>query len=149
MTPSLWAKYERAVNAYSDTVSLQTVLWKRMVARIDRWQEGIKQFEDITFKTLVAYNTFRTWPVDSRTDTGIIDKEYMHLYLNKAQMEREGHLTPEGQLNFNPGYDRFWINGLEYEPAGDTGTGQAEDNPLYIILILEREVTPTGVDSRT
>jgi len=145
MTDAVWTKYRNAVNSYSDTVANEAVIWKRVTSNVDRWQEGMaKIYEDTSISCLVAYNTFRTWPVDSRTDTGIIDKEYCHLYLNKAYLEAQGWLTPNGQLDFNPDFDRFILDGLTYKPAGDTGTAQANTNPLFIIVILEREETSTG-----
>lgn len=149
MTPELWAKYVKTVNSYSDSVSNQKVTWKHMVSNVDRWMEGMnKQFEERVMDVLVAYNTFRTWPVDIRTDTGIIDKEYCHLYLNMEYLRIQGWLTPHGVFAFNPDYDRFVINGEVYKPAGDTGTAQANIAPVFQILILEREEAVTGHKAR-
>lgn len=149
MTPAVWAKYKTAIDAYSQTVSSEDITWHRLSANVDRWMEGMEEnFEIVNFVSLVAYNTFRTWPVDSRTETGIIDKEYCHLYLNLTYLEENGWLTADKQFDFNPGFDRFWINGLEYKPAGDTGAAQANINPLFQILILEREEFKTGDKQR-
>lgn len=149
MTSALWSKYIKAVNAYSHSVSNETVIWDRVVVNTDRFGEGeAEQVTQIPLQTLVAYNSFRTWPVDDRTFTGDVDKEYCHLYLNLEYLEKEGFLTSSHQFSFNPGLDRFWINGIKYKPAGDTGTAQANINPLFQILILERDEYDTGNNPR-
>jgi len=149
MTQQTWAKYINAINPYSDSVSEQPITWNHMVSNVDRWQEGMtKEYEVRNMVSLVAYNTFRTWPVDIRTDTGIIDKEYCHLYLNMQYLRDNGWLTPNEAFDFNPDYDRFIINGQEYKPAGDTGTAQANIAPVFYILILEREESDTGNKAR-
>ena len=145
MTPEIWNTYIKVINAFSDSVSEQEILWKHMSSNIDRWQEGMaKKFEDRNMLSLVQANTFRTWPVDTRTDAGIIDKEYLHLFINLQYLRDKGWLTSGGSLDFNPDYDRFWINGQEYKPAGDTPISQAGDQLIFYILILEREETKTG-----
>ena len=149
MSQAIWDKYINVVNNYSDSVALQDVTWEHMISNVDRWQEGeAKQFETREMETLVAYNTFRTWPVDIRTDTGIIDKEYCHLYLNINYLTENGWLTPGGAFDFNPDYDRFILHGQIYKPAGDTGTAQANISPVFYILILEREESETGNKTR-
>ncbi len=149
MSQGIWDAYINVINAYSDSVSEQEITWHHMISNIDRWQEGMeKEFENRSMTTLVAYNTFRTWPVDIRTDTGIIDKEYCHLYLNMKYLRDNNWLTPNGVFAFNPDFDRFTINGQIYKPAGDTGTAQANIAPVFQILILEREEAVTGVKAR-
>jgi len=149
MTTNVWDKYKKAINAFSNTVSNEDIQWHRLISNVDRFGEGeSEQTEIIPLKSLVAYNTFRTWPVDSRTPSGTIDKEYCHLYLNLAYLQENNWLTVNKQFDFNPGLDRFWLNGLEYKPAGDTGTSQANVDPLFQILILEREEYATGKDTR-
>lgn len=149
MSPATWDKYIKVIDNFSDSVSNQKIIWKHMVSNVDRWQEGmVKEFIDIEMVVLVAYNTFRTWPVDIRTDTGIIDKEYCHLYLNMKYLRANGWLTKGDVFKFNPDYDRFIINGELYKPAGDTGTAQANVAPVFQILILEREETKTGAPAR-
>lgn len=144
-----WDKYRKVINKYAGTVSNQEVIWHRVVANLDRFGEGEgEQTVPIVLKALVAYNVFRTWPVDSRTLTGVIDKEYCHVYLNLEYLKEAGYLTADNQFDFNPGLDRFWINGLEYKPAGDTGASQANTSPLFQIIILEREAYPTSEDPR-
>jgi len=149
VTKQIWDAYIKVINAFSDSVSEQPIVWRHVLANVDRWQEGMaRQYEERDMITLVAYNTFRTWPVDIRTDTGIIDKEYCHLYLNLQYLKDNGWLTTHNVFDFNPDYDRFIVNGQVYKPAGDTGTAQANIAPVFHILILEREEIDTGAKAR-
>jgi len=147
--PTQWQAYRDIVNRYHLSVGKQKIIWKRIIADIDRYGEGFTaKTEDIELEVLMGYNDGRTWPVDRIDTPGVRDKENLWLYLNRKHLEDQGFLNANGYLDFNPGRDRFYVQGIEYKPSGDISSAMAEDNPLYIMLVLEREETPTGNDSR-
>lgn len=149
ITTEDWTKLAETVNAFSDSASGYTVTWKKYIGDIDRYREqGDLKSEDREMKTLVDFNAFRTWPQDKRSEQGTIDKEYCALYLNKAYLSTKGWLTANRNFDFNPGMDRFVIDGTTYKPSGDTTVSQTFSDSLFIILILEREAYVTSKEPR-
>jgi len=140
-----WDAYRSAVNNYHLSVGKQKIIWRKMIANVDRFGEGFtEKYEEIELEVLMGYNDMRTWPTDRIDQPGIRDKENLWLYLNRKHLGDQGFLNDRGYLDFNPGRDRFLVQGIEYKPGGDVASAQAEANPLYILLILEREETETG-----
>lgn len=143
--PSQWQNYRDTVNAYHKSVGKQKIVWRKVVSNIDRYGEGVAAVTtDIELEVLMGYNDMRTWPTDRLDNVGVRDKENLWLYLNKQVLLEAGHLNARGYLDFNPGLDRFLVQGIEYKPGGDISSAMAEDNPLYILLILEREEPQVG-----
>jgi len=143
--PTQWEAYRKAQNNFYKSAGKQVIVWRKVVANIDRFGEGIsKKTEDIPLEVLMGYNDNRTWPVDRVSSTGVIDKENLWLYLNREYLSTKGFLNVRGYFDFNPGLDRFYVQGVEYKPSGDIASAQAEDNPLFILLVLEREEGTTG-----
>lgn len=149
LSPADWEKFTNTVNTFSDSISDYTVIWKKYIGDIDRYREqGDIKFEDREMKTLIAFNAFRNWPQDKRSEQGTIDKEYCSLYLNKAYLASKDWLTDNKNLDFDPGMDRFVIDGITYKPSGDTLISQVFNNTLFITLILERESYVTSKELR-
>jgi hypothetical protein len=145
VTPSNWDMYRNTINTFHKSVGKHTIIWKKMVADIDRFGEGFTaEYIDIELEVLMGYNDNRTWPVNKIDNVGTRDDENVWLYLNKKVLEEAGHLNARGYLDFNPGRDRFWIEGIEYIPAGDVSSSLAYDSPLYILLILRRNEQQVG-----
>ncbi len=149
ISTSQWEKFTKVVNTFSDSVSNYPVIWRKNNGEIDRHREQSNlTFETINLTTLVDFNAFRNWPQDVRSETGSIDKEYCALYLNKAYLLKNEWLSDKGNLNFDPGMDRFIINGVTYKPSGDTLISQTYADALFYLLILERESYITAEEPR-
>ena len=146
---STWDMYRKTIKDFHKSVGKQKITWKKLVKNLDHYGEGFSRvFLDIELEILAGYNDSRTWPTDKLTEAGIRDQENLYLYLNRQVLEDKGHLNSNGYLDFDPGYDRFIVQGIEYKPAGDIASAMAEDNPLYVMLILKRVETHTGDEPR-
>ena len=88
----------------------------------------------------------RTWPVTRETSSGQIDDESLVVILNKQYLETisPATLNDYGYLSYDPGRDRFVIDGIRYEPAGDTYADHINNDGNLFYLILNRETRKTG-----
>lgn len=144
MTPADWQRYEDVINEFQEDAFQQIITWRRRATTVDPHGEDSNiRYEDLELKGLVHYNHFRSWPLTSYTETGEIDKQNCMVFLNIAYLKTLG-LAQNGQLEFEQSYDRFIINGTEYQPAGDSQVAQANDQPLFIFIVLKRTDKPTG-----
>jgi len=155
ISPSEWATYKETLESFSESVALQNVTWHHKQAWVQRFGEWDTppapldpEFETRTLQALIEYNSFRKWPTDTAKDTGLLDNQFCNLFLNRANIVKQGYATPDGNLDFDPGLDRFWVSGYEYKPMGDTPVAQADYDPLYYIVILERVNLKTGKSVR-
>jgi len=144
-----WTKYIDIINDFQAVAFQQTVTWKRTRVVRNRWQEGDNiRTEDVSIKGLIQYNIFRNWPINKTTKTGQIDEESCQLLLNYQYLVDNGWVNANGQFDFDPGLDKFVIEGLIYKPMGDAKAAQAKDKPLLVFIILQREETSTSVSPR-
>lgn len=145
MKPADWAKHINAINAWHEDAFQQDIIWKKnIVNRSYHGEDDNYRDREIILKGLVSYNFFRSWPIDQPTDTGELDKQNCMAIFNIKWLEEQGHLNEHKQLKFDPGDDKFIINGITYVPAGDSQVSQAYDDPLMIFIILKREEIETG-----
>jgi len=145
LTADNWNAFRQAMMIAHESFNQQEVIWERMISNIDRFGEDSGLTTDsITLKGLVFYNYMRTWVISRPTKTGLADDESLVVILNKDYLSSLGYLNSNGYFQFNPGFDRFIINGIRYEPAGDTDADQAFSDPTLFYLILKREVRNTG-----
>ena len=147
--PATWAMYKDTINTFHKSVGKQKIIWKRVVANIDRFGEGSAEvYDNIELEVLMGYNDGRTWPVNKIDNQGIRDEESLWLYLNIAHLREQGYINSNGYLDFDPGLDRFLVQGIEYLGIGDISSSQTDTDPLYILLVLKRQETMTGNDPR-
>lgn len=147
LTQEQWDKHIDAINEFHEDAFQQDVVLKRYFVIDDPDGEDYNQrSEDVNLKGLIQYNYFRSWPMTQSTESGELDKESILLYLNIGYLESISMVDSNKNLLFDPGHDRFIINGLVYKAMGDSQAAQAKDNPLLIFIILKREETNTGQD---
>lgn len=145
-----WAQFKLALADFSSEVAQQVVTWQHLTKNLPRYNEGeTPTYASRSLLCTVAYNSFRTWPIGTETETGVIDKEYCYLLLNNDYLIENGWLTTNKNLDFNPNDDIFWVNGVECESLGDTPISQDKSLPLYTIIVLKRKTDKTGVNPRS
>lgn len=145
MKPEDWNMHINAINSWHEDAFQEEIIWERAVTTRDYdGEDNNLRPESITLKGLVSYNFFRTWPIDQATDTGEIDKQSCLVMLNLKWLNEQGYLNEEKHLDYDPGHDKFIINGISHVPSGDSPISQAYDNPLLFFIILKREEIDTG-----
>lgn len=146
---SVWTTVRGIIRDAHDTFNQDTITWvshtQTTVARYNEDDPGYTP-TNIELKCLLGYNYFRTWPMSRFEEEGEIDEENMIVLFNKDYLSDLGYLTSEGYFNYKGDRDLFIHRGIKYRPAGDTLLSQAKDNPLFLMVILRREVVPTGTD---
>lgn len=135
-----WADFYSIINASAEDFFQKTITWRSWIIDRNGDAEGEKvELPQISLKCLINYNYMRTWPITNRTESGGNDRQSVQVYFNKNELALAGYLTPDGNLNYNPGTDKFIIDGIQYEPSGDTSAAQAKDIDLFFTLILQRD----------
>lgn len=145
MTQADWDEYIKVVNEWQEDAFQQPVTWKRVVVNRGIHGEGDNiRTENIVIRGLVQYNYFRSWPITKTSDAGETDKQSMLLFLNVKYLKENGWANDAGQLLFDPGLDRFIINGVTYKSSGESQAAQAHNQPLFFYTVLKREELNTG-----
>lgn len=140
-----WAKYRQLMLDAHESFNGNNLTWKRKTAGISRFGEDpVYTFSDINLKVLVQGNYFRNWPITQTTESGEIDKENVLVLINKDYLSGLGYLTSNGYFNFNPGEDRFILEGLKYKAFGDSTVSFDYNSSIHIAIILKREETATA-----
>lgn len=138
-----WDSYKQVINDFHNDAFQQEVKWIR-TNRNWRTEFG----EDNTqypgnsiqvLKGLISYNTYRSWPTTNPTRSGERDLQNMLLFLNTEYLIENGFTNDGKLLNFDPGRDRFEVQGLIYKSMGESHASQTNDSPLLQFIILERE----------
>lgn len=145
MTQADWDRHIETINEYHEDAFQQEITWRKNITNLNRYGEDSNvRYKDITIKCLIDYNSFRTWPINLSSDTGILDKQSLVAYFNIKYLRDLGYLDSNDIFNFNPGLDKFIVNGILYRTEGESQVSQAHNMPLMIFLILQREETSTG-----
>jgi hypothetical protein len=131
-----------------DTFCKQTIIWRRVTTKVDPFMEDNSQglHQDITLKCLCNYNYMRSWPVTNFTESGGNDRQSTQVLFTKEYLRGLGYLNADGYFDYNPVLDKFILDGLIMEPAGDSSVSQAGDDPLLQEVILVRQPTTTGTN---
>lgn len=138
ISDSMWQKYAGILREFHNDAMQEDIVWRRTyVTRTVLGNET--RSDEVIIKGLVQYNYFRNWPINDMDVTGEIDKESVLLYLNQDYLAEEGHLNANDQFKFDAGYDRFFIEGIEYKSSGESKAAQAKDRTLFVFIILQRE----------
>lgn len=144
-SPQDWANYKEIINNFHNDAFQQEITWVKCINWISEFSEDDSiQTQDITIKGLVNYNDYRSWPVTVPSITGDIDAQSCLLYLNIQYLIDNNLVTAGNHFKFDPGRDKFIINGMKYKAMGESQTAQASNEPLLQFIILKREETLTG-----
>lgn len=124
----------------------KTVIWRRFVYGVDRYMEDGENDnkQDIPLNVLLNYNYFRTWPITYTTESGELDRQSVQVLINKTYLNTLGYITPDGNFDFNPDKDTFFIDGKPHRVMGDSAAAQASDTDLLVTFIVKREELATG-----
>ena len=142
---TVWAKYKAAMMDAHDTFANKEIIWVRAKRKESRYGEDKpKEPTQITLLGLYNSNFMRTWPVTIPTSSGEIDEQSAQLFFNKEYLLGLGYLNADGYFDYNPGLDRFLIDGIEYKPFGDTATAQMHDDDAWVTVIIKRSPAESG-----
>ncbi len=141
VNPNTWQRYKNTINAFHDDANQQVIVWHKSQGGLDRFGEDnlTERFLDINLLGLIQYNYFRSWPMTKTTETGELDEQNSMLIFNRKYLEDLGYLNLEGYFAFDPAADRFTIEGKVYKASGDTPLSQASDEPLLVMIVVQRE----------
>lgn len=145
ISPSDWSAYKSVIREAHDDFNQQVIIWRRLVASLDRRGEGQNNaIIDTSIKVLILSNYERTWPISRWTESGLIDDQSLVIIINKEYAEENGWVNDSGYFNMDVAGDRFNINGVWYKPAGESEVSQAHDEPLLFYIILRKSERNTG-----
>jgi len=143
-----WTAFETALFNFSQQTAEQVVTWKKLTKSLSRYGEDDSTgYASRSLKCLVAYNTFRVWPMNKETEAGTLDNEQCYLFINNQYLTSQGWIT-NGVMNIDPVRDLFIVNGIQHRLSGDTPSSQNKTSPLYTILVLKRDNVQTGANAR-
>lgn len=136
-----WDRYEKNINDFIDVDSgKQTFHWLRKINTPYLYGEDKgTQYLPIQLEGLFQYNYIRTWPANVNTPSGELEGENQVLYISVRYLKELGYVDEFGYWIFNWSEDRFVVNGKGYKPDGDTQVSQANNKPLLMFVILQRE----------
>ena len=138
-----WDEYKGIINSFNDQANKDQVVWRRHTEYIDRHGEDSQDdsFEDITVEVLFQYNYFRSWPIAGESPSGTTDDQSTTMFINIKYLEDNGWLNAEGMMDFDTAMDRWIHMGITYICKGFTPVAQAGDEPLMMMVNLQREET--------
>lgn len=141
-----WAEYEDDINDFHNDAFQQSLIWHRTLLRLDVNGNDSNPTTKvpITLKCLIQYNHFRSWPISKESIPGQIDAESVLVFINVEYLKREGFTNIHNQFKYDPGLDRFEIDGIMYVDKGNSKTAQTKDKTLLHFLVLKREEIETG-----
>lgn len=145
LNPEDWQSHIDIVNDFHNDAFQQDVIWQRTIRKLSsHGEDSGPKTENIILKGLLQYNNFRSWPINKDEITGQVDNESNLLYLNLQYLKDNNYLNSDGQFIFDPGMDKFIINGVKYSPKGDSQAAQASDTVLFHFIVLKREEVDSG-----
>jgi|SRR5882757_4846236 len=129
-----------------DTFFQQQIIWKRQRTRVDRFGEDNSSatVDSISLKCLLNYNFMRTWPISKTGEAGETDEQSIQIYFGKKYLRDLGYLDANDYFAYDPGYDRFVIDGMIMKPMGDSSVAQIQTNSLLVSVIVVRQPPATG-----
>ena len=140
LTQADWDAHAAAINEFAEDAFQQLITWRTNITNLsEHGEDDVNRTRDITLKGLVLYNYFRSWPTNKPDVAGEIDNESVLIYFNSKYLADEGYINSDGQFDFQPVTDRFWVNGLQYKASGESQAAQSNDQPLLHFVIMKRE----------
>ena len=87
---------------------------------------------------LIIYNAYRTWPINTGTVSGELDKETITLLFSKRLLSSKGLIDDTGKVIIDITRDRFYVDGNMYVSSGDSASSQAGNQDALYMIILKR-----------
>lgn len=151
INPHQEAKFRASQRDAHSSYMKHTILWRRSknTHRDEFGEDNIgEQYEDIALLCLPNFNYMRTWPVDQSNETGRIEKQSVQIFFSRIFLKEQGYLNSDNNFAYDPGKDKFVLNGMQYEPEGDTDASSLQADPLLFTLIILRQPKATGKNYR-
>lgn len=143
LSNELWDQYKDILNEFSLSTHTEDIEYYQLSPSQDRFGEGSgNTYSKTDLKFSPYFNFFRTWPINTETATGDIDKQNMVAIFNIKALSTLGLLI-NGRFKINSGDDFFIYRGEYYEIGGETPDAVANGDILNEYLILKK------VDSKT
>lgn len=142
-----WTDFENLISVDAqDTFFQQTIIWRRILTTKDRYGEDnpASISTDIPLKCQLNYNYMRSWPISKTSEAGETDEQSIQIYFVKKYLKDSGYLNASDYFIYDPGYDRFIIDGLEMKPMGDSSVSQSGEGSLLISVIVVRQPSVTA-----
>lgn len=147
ITDAQWNQYIEIVQDFIENdAGLAPITWRKHINQPGQYgEDSNNNFNDITLNVLIQYNKFRTWPVNKDSESGELDEQSVSIFVSARKLKELGYLKPSSPTDpkfywdFNPGEDRFIINGITYKASGDTQVSQAYDTAILFLVVLKRE----------
>lgn len=145
-----WANFQSLINDAHDTFNQATVVWYQSKGGLDREGEDnlSETFNQITLKTLIQYADKVTWPISQYTESGMIDKSNQVCLFNMDYLRGLGFIDADGEFIFDQDADRIKCGGVLWKCSASTNLSQAPDRPLLCMIVLQKEITATGIPNK-
>lgn len=126
------------------------IVWKKRLGpkRNKNGEDTPDVFDDRQVNVLCNYNYMRTWPATEHMETGQIDRQSIQVFFSKILLKEKGWLNDKGNMDYDPGYDRFIINNIEYFARGDTPASQGFNDDLLFCITVGPEEPATKDKNR-
>lgn len=141
-----WDEYSNILNKFNNSVAKKKITFRKFRRTLSQFKEDIDptKYDDITLECLINYNYLRTWPATVTSEAGELDRDSMQVLFNKKYLQSMGLLTVNTNLDYNPDYDRFIVDGQIKKAMGNTAASQAGSEDILYTLILKNEEIDTG-----
>lgn len=143
ITDSEWAEYEGIINDFHNDAFQNSFIWLKSIRSLDsNGSDDSPLYSRIPLLGLFQDNHFRSWPINSDTLTGQIDKESVLLYINNNYLESIAggiYINEFKRWKINPGLDKFIYEGVTYTAKGDSSSAQTKDKTLLHFVVLARD----------
>lgn len=135
-----WGAYKKLIGDFMDQdAALKPIKWLIYMEAPSLYGEGSEpKYKATDLNVLISYNVYRTWPINSSTVSGEVDKETLVILVSKKYLLESNLLDVNGYWNIDITRDRFLIDGIIYSSSGDTLSSQASDSDLLFMVILKR-----------
>jgi hypothetical protein len=144
LTEKQWELFRNTQRNHFETIGKSTLVWKRYKGNLERFQEDGETTDTVQLNCLIQGNYFRVWDVNKNSQAGEVDHNSIVVLINKDYLAELGHLDAKRNFVFDTGRDKFILDGVMYQPQGDTPLSQAYDTNILQMLILTREEAETG-----
>lgn len=131
------AAFRNAINEFNADLDKTQVVLHKSAIRKDNFGEEVESSEQITLLCTLAYNHFRTWPINIPTPSGLVDKENLTVIFNFDYLDSLGLIT-SGAFDIDIGTDQFLVEGTMYGIYGHTNVSQDGSSPLLVYVILQK-----------
>lgn len=156
ISPSLMSTFIAQQNLSHKDFMSKEIVWKKCKGYLQPFDEDYSRAKEpnddgylyIPLMALCNFNYARTWPVSQDSESGKLDRQSIQVYFSIDQLSQLGYVNTNGNFDYDPGMDRFIINGIPYRNEGDTPASQIPDSQLVFTMVLRPDPTSTGSSIR-